>query len=1514
MRGSRPTLSAVLLAGAALFLLIAVAAIVLLMPPAKREQPVDAGAAGIAKPDPLPAVEVKTAAEPKVAAPADTAKPPVAAPTDLAKPSGGRRDARPPDDGLQRVWSIVVGIDAYNDLSRIPAGRGGENSARTFAGWLKREAAWEDDGILLLVDRGERSPADPGEISPPLYPSRANLDWAFNKWLPARIRVGDVVVFYFAGQAVGLPPVPGSPVGAAGRGRLLAIDSAAASADITGFALEDAIDDVAKAGRNSIVCFLDTSLYGRGAPVETKLAQSPPDTSGYLHTLTRWPGVSAWIASDSRPARQPSGANELSPFTTVLLEAMGTRDEQYNLLAALSRLQRDPRSSGQGFRPSGNLAVDLTLWSSDLRRPAAKPPELLAQRGHARAVRRVAIASDGGRHLTGSDDSTVRIWRSDDATLTRVLDRNLHGVTGLALSDSGAFAASGDSQGGLHVWDFRRRAFVPPGELPKHTAGIIDLAFIPESNRLVSRDSKGVARLTGLSEFDESRSLISEQVAGLATASAFGPIAFVIVDSKGRMVRYGRDGLAKPGAVEEVGTRVDSARIATDGSRAVIADRSGKLTLWDESAGRVVLQEVVADRLDSVAVRGNRLAATSGSTLLLFDFAEGKLSKTASPALSDEATDLALSATGRYVVVRTRNSKIEGWALGDGGKAEALGLRGESGLATAFAISSDERTLVVGDQDGGVRFWDLASREPRAPVPARRGQIAALSVSGDGRRVLHVDFDHNAQLWDLDEARELTVLPPPETPGVVVPEGWLSGAITRDGSALVMTTYPSGDVVLLDRETVRPKRPEAAPAAAIAPFARPKDPDAPDESFAGEFDRVRIVEGPGRKLVAASAYKGDLVCIWDLLTGALLYTARCDDRVTSFDLSPDALRLLTTDEGGAIQIWDLANPNPAAPSEPRRLTRFVLAAEGNAATAALFLPPLSPEQPPRVVSGARNGEIAVWEEGRATPALVMIPNGPEVSCLALTEDRTRLAAGFRDKTLRHWRLAARPVQQPFLEPNPNHDEQINALVAWPGRPAIASASDDTTFRVWNLESRRLDGTFSAGEGSSDWIVHVPNGRFDCAVGAERRLTWLQNDEILPIEQFGERLRLPGLASAVGKGTPVDPPVVAIAERPRLAIDPPAGIKAENGEAELTIHLSGPDLQDLRVYQDGIPIRDSDDIQLVADRRAGRVKVKLHNGTNRFYAMAGRPGTIDGRSNVVELRFDEPDPPGELHVLALGVGDYDKENRKLEFAKTDAIDIAEFLHSKGVRASEGLTYVLRDDEVNEASVTEKLRMLRNRVRDRPQDTVAVFLAGHTDMVGNRFSLLLPEFAFSEVAGTLNPRGTFLEFSTIYRYVAFLGCQNRLMIVDACRSGEIFNDPRVQYVRREFDSDAHKGKTSYILAARKGEVAGESAVLGHGLLTYALLKGMGAPNLSEVSFTDVFERYPTADRDRNKVVTAEELRWYADLTVPKLSRETPLLVQRSGVSRPATPRPPGGETPSTKAPEPPSPSAIPLVTVP
>ena len=222
-------------------------------------------------------------------------------------------------------------------------------------------------------------------------PTKANLDWGARQWLGSEARPGDVLVVFFAGQAIGLPDRPDDRPGQPPRDYLLPVDAREADVEQTGWRLGDAIDDLARRGEFSIVCLLDTSPAGRvrspgllGNPARSAAGER------LLRGMVRWPGVTAWLAAAEGPALVTVSGTGV--FTSALLEALGTRREPRNLLACLDRLRPRPGLAAQGFRTAGGFGPDLTLWPGDLM-PTRPKGEPLLQRGHADRVMAVAFTA-----------------------------------------------------------------------------------------------------------------------------------------------------------------------------------------------------------------------------------------------------------------------------------------------------------------------------------------------------------------------------------------------------------------------------------------------------------------------------------------------------------------------------------------------------------------------------------------------------------------------------------------------------------------------------------------------------------------------------------------------------------------------------------------------------------------------------------------------------------------------------------------------------------------------------------------------------------------------------------------------------------------------------------------------------------------------------------------------------------------------------------------------------------------
>ncbi len=243
------------------------------------------------------------------------------------------------EESRPQFWAIVAGIDDYGQ--QAPGGNSGAvRQTEAVLRWLRTRGGWENSHLLHLADLGSREPGQVHNPAPRILPTRKNLEWAFQKWLPSRAKPGDVVLFYYAGRT-------GSIVHVDEQTQEPRIDYFLFPADVnplhlpsTGWSLDRALD--AFPGKYRMICWLGTTVTGPvAAQAENPQLRIAASGHDWLQRLVRWPGVTAWLASDSLPA--PSSENPAELFTQGLIQGLGQPDHKSNLAACLRTLHQNPK-------------------------------------------------------------------------------------------------------------------------------------------------------------------------------------------------------------------------------------------------------------------------------------------------------------------------------------------------------------------------------------------------------------------------------------------------------------------------------------------------------------------------------------------------------------------------------------------------------------------------------------------------------------------------------------------------------------------------------------------------------------------------------------------------------------------------------------------------------------------------------------------------------------------------------------------------------------------------------------------------------------------------------------------------------------------------------------------------------------------------------------------------------------------------------------------------------------------
>ena len=1397
------------------------------------------------------------------------------------------------------VWTIAVGIDKYEHIpgaAKPTAARG----ARDVRDWI-RAAGWDGRHQLLLSDFGAPDPGRPDEPASNILPRKGNLDWAFRHWLFSRARAGDLVVFYFAGQARAVVTPQGPRVDPRVDYYVLPTDAAPDSVEKTGWSLDRVIDECARR-ELQVVCWLGTSIPSRENP--TPPAQRPvrapasiPTGTDWLGRLARWPGITAWLASDRPPGSEPDPERS-NRFAQALLKALGKPDgkAKRNLAACLKDLHQDAQLVRQGFRSIGGVPPSLSLWKDQFGTQSAAPkPELVLQTSHSDKLTGVAATADGRLIITASMDSTVRVWSAQEGSLLRILPGYSAevGVTALALTHDDRWLITGGGRGTVLIYDLERDFKTKLISRQPHTKRIEQIILLPDGFHFVSLDRDGRAFLWDARESpQEPKPLIAKRACKQIVAGGR-----FVADGKdtGLVVAWCDDGRLR--TFDPAGSGGDTMEIPPGTLTALAISPDGRFLGFGFGDGKVVIQDRDLKRrtehqaaASPVKVRrlvfsdAGKLAVEheKGTRLLTIPSEPGETDADELDLIDRPLQALAFSSGGEYLATSTEGiGALQVWRIsGDALRGPVID-EPRAGAAR-LGFTGNSRALISGDFGGGVALRPLDPRAgdgARWTFPAHDGKLQELSAAPGHRFLLMLDRKgsfRQARIWDLKDRTCRQVR-----------GTWSSGLFLDDNRLALIADSGSKDLagrlVLVDRESL-----SFNPAF----FARSSGDFQVPDSLALE----RLAASPDGKWLAAASdsSKVPLVCVWEAATGKLTHwipAAALEDAVLSLSFSTDSRYLLTGGDSPAAKLWDLSATQgglqaPSVVFSARSVRKNITCAA------------IRPGSHNQVVTGHSDGKVHLWS-WNGQKAKLEISGFVEgefsgaVKSLCFTSDGAYLTAAGDGLTI--WVGAMEPRPQPIevlTKLRPHHIEQINTLAAWKGLPVVISGGDDTTVRFWDLKNGSLWGTFAAAAApvvapsaavrEVDWVFYTPEGLYDAPPAATRLVQYRRQDRPHSLDQFERTNNEFGLSERLlaGEKPRAAPPA---AEPPLISLGAPPRSDPALPNARLTITLGAKDLKDIRLYHNdalvpytasGPPEDLSFDVEtpLVPDR-------------NRFYVMASREGAYDACSKIVEVDFEAPRERGQVHVLAIGVGSY--QLRRLEFAQRDAQQISEVFFKRGADAKgqHGLKIVLADDRVTEESIEKAFDQIARQVEDRPQDTVVVFLAGHTGVFENPegFCLLLPTYQFPEtsplrvatrgvgdaIGSRVDPQFV-VAYSSIASKLARLRALQRLVIIDACQAEAILEDKRVRAIQKWMEVSSRKARTSYLMAARQGEPALEAGPLRHGLLTYALLRGMGAIDLDgEPKEVANLGLRAHADFNDDGFLSTTEVDAYVKQTLPRLA---------------------------------------------
>ena len=204
------------------------------------------------------------------------------------------------------------------------------------------------------------------------------------------------------------------------------------------------------------------------------------------------------------------------------------------------------------------------------------------------------------------------------------------------------------------------------------------------------------------------------------------------------------------------------------------------------------------------------------------------------------------------------------------------------------------------------------------------------------------------------------------------------------------------------------------------------------QAHSDTVDRT-LTFSPDERLLATGSWDG-MIKLWDVQSGALLWTGWHTNLVEGLAFAPDGRRLASCGDDAVIRVWD---------------THTGAALETIAVQGAVYAVAWSPDGT-HLAGACFDGRIQVWELQGIRPAIpsqTLRGHTHWVLALAFAPDSTRLASGSWDRTVRLWDVANGRCLQ-TLE---GHTDHVHAVAWSPDGRTLASGGFDDTIWLWDVE-------------------------------------------------------------------------------------------------------------------------------------------------------------------------------------------------------------------------------------------------------------------------------------------------------------------------------------------------------------------------------------------------------------------------------------------------------------------------------